>query len=141
MVAIKKIIKDKIEEKGISAHALEKMAGLKPSAVQNILYGRSKNPSISTIQAIANALGCSVTSLISGQDDESSSKASDLPWSQPLFLKCFDEVKNQLDKYGLTAMNKEEILSLVEEVYHYSQSNGIDTADANFTKWIIFRGR
>ena len=64
MTAISRHIKEKMVEKGLSAHALEKLAGLKLSAVQNIIYGRSKNPSVNILIPIAQALGCTVSDLL-----------------------------------------------------------------------------
>ena len=44
---------------------LELKAGLKPSAVHNILKEKSRNPSFETVTAIARTLGCSTEALTS----------------------------------------------------------------------------
>ena len=54
-------IKTKVKDKGLSVNKLEKMANLKPGSIYNIISGRSKNPSIYTVQSIAKVLDCSVS--------------------------------------------------------------------------------
>lgn len=150
MQSLSKKIKERIHEKGLSTHALEKRAGLKPSAVQNILYGRSKNPSITIIQAIAHALGCKITDLI--EDDMAASsltkkenasfpsfqreerEAKD--WDQNLYLQCFQEVNTLLEQERLV-LSREKILEIVEEIYTYSQGNRMSMPDKYFSKWLI----
>ena len=61
MSDLKTRIKDKLSQKNISASALEKKAGIRPSTLQNILQGRSKNPSIDVLQAVARSLSCTVS--------------------------------------------------------------------------------
>jgi len=133
---LKHILKKKIEEQGISAHALEKMAGLKPSAVQNILYGRSKNPSILTIKAIADALGCEITTLI---DIPESAKKEPTPnhiWDQELYLECSTACNESLHHMGMS-FSKDAILNIIDETYHYTVSNTLKKPDKNFIRWII----
>lgn len=146
-------IKERIHEQGLSTYALEKRAGLKPSAVQNILYGRSKNPSITIIQAIAQALGCRITDLI---DDEtrapSLTKKENSPfpslqrgeergdWDQNLYLQCFQEVNTLLEQERLN-LSRDKILEIVEEIYSYSQGNSLKEPDKYFSKWLIDKTR
>lgn len=71
MAQIVSYIKRKMEAEGLTAYALEKRAGLKPSAVNNIIYGKSKNPSIEILKGISKALNCSVSDLIGEQKETS----------------------------------------------------------------------
>jgi|GEM_PF-5722171 len=57
-------LKEKINEAGHSIQALERQAGLKPSAIQNIIAGKSRNPKIETLHAIAQILDCSVEDFV-----------------------------------------------------------------------------
>lgn len=149
MQSLSRKIKERIHEQGLSTHALEKRAGLKPSAVQNILYGRSKNPSITIIQAIAQALGCRITDLI-GDDSTPplSIKKGSIPypslqkngesgdWDQNLYLQCFQEVNTLLEQERLS-LSRDKILEIVEEIYSYSQGNSLQAPDKYFSKWLI----
>src|SRR5438445_761981 len=74
-------LKEKMTAIRISAHALEKQAGLKPSAVQNILHGRSKKPSAEILFAVAKILGCPVDELIDNNDEVDLSANNRIPSS------------------------------------------------------------
>lgn len=56
----------RMREKGWSGRQLALRAGIKPSVVRDILNGKSKDPGISKIAALAEALDCNVDTLISG---------------------------------------------------------------------------
>lgn len=71
MLATKKLIESiqenlqtRMEDKDLSPHELERKAGLKESAVRNILSGRSSNPGIESLTAIADTLDCSIDDLV-----------------------------------------------------------------------------
>jgi transcriptional regulator with XRE-family HTH domain len=145
-------IKEKITEKGLSTHALEKRAGLKPSAVQNILYGRSKNPSVTIVKAIAKALDCSVSDLL-GEEADNVPKASlkfdpsfatkniiSQEWDQDLYLRCFQELNVLLEKERVF-LSKGKILELAEEIYEYSQGNSLSVPDQYFAKWLVEKNK
>ena len=61
-------LKRLIEEKGLNAFALSKMTGITPATISKLLNGKSKDPGISTITAIASALGVSIEALATGED-------------------------------------------------------------------------
>lgn len=145
MQFIRKQIISKMKQNNISAHALEKKAGLKPSAVQNILYGRSKNPSIFILQAISKALDCSITDLIGEQNIElsltipPSSPKKDILWNCELYLDSLESVSHFLKKKKCHHLKEKRILDYVDEVYMYSLKKGLKSADLYFTKWLIER--
>lgn len=138
-------IKHKMESKNISAHALEKQAGLKASAIHNILYGRSKNPSISTLKAIANALDCTVSDLLEEslsqgvhlkENSHSYEESANLPWDSDLYAMCFTIV-NSILKNKKIELSREKVLNLVDEVYAYSLTGHHKTVDVHFVDWLI----
>lgn len=53
-----------MRERRITAKALSRKAGLNPTAVRDILTGRSKNPRSSTLFGLAAALRCDVSDLV-----------------------------------------------------------------------------
>lgn len=61
---IAKQIELRMKAQNISISILEKKAGVRPHAVRNILTGKSKSPSAVNLQAIADALGCTVKDLL-----------------------------------------------------------------------------
>ena len=54
--AIKLRIMDLCNENNITPNKLGRLAGLDPSTITSIFYGKSKNPGITTIQAICDGL-------------------------------------------------------------------------------------
>ena len=152
MGSLSKNIKERMAELEISAHALEKRAGLKTSSVQNIIYGRSKNPSISLISSIAKVLGCGIEDLIDDQSASSHLPAGDKPssssksyktflqktlsWDQTLYLKCFKLFYDLVEQRNII-LQKGMILDLVDEIYNYSLGNSIQEPDQYFAKWLI----
>jgi len=137
-------IKNEMEKRSWSVHALERQAGLKPSAIRNILYGRSKNPSLSVIQSIANALECSVADLIDEEAEERSKATGvekgenrdNLPWNQQLYLKCIQQLLTILIEKPIQ-LKKESILSVIDDAYFYSSVNNLEKPDQNFLNWLI----
>ena len=61
---ITKNIKKLRREKGISQDRLSKLADLSLNTIVNIEAGNNPNPTIETLQKIANALGVSLNKLI-----------------------------------------------------------------------------
>lgn len=60
-----KVITENLErlmaEKGFNPSSLAARAGLSHTAVRDILLGKSRNPKLATLEAIANAMGEAVT--------------------------------------------------------------------------------
>lgn len=143
-------IKQKISEQDSSVHALEKRAGLRPSAIQNIIYGRSKNPSITLIKAIAQALDCNIEDLVTSETlnqqqskthtskHENRSSSETKAWNQDLYLKCFNTIYSILKDNKITA-EKNKILDIVDEIYNYSLRSSRGEPDIYFATWLIER--
>jgi transcriptional regulator with XRE-family HTH domain len=149
IVSLSTKIRTKIQEKGLSPHAFEKQAGLKLSSVHNILYGRSKNPSINVLKTIAHALGCTVSELIEEKFDQGLSNNREvkeektpkdkiwdqIAWNQNLYLQCFDSVIHLIRKEKYT-FSRDQLHNLAEEVYMYAIECGNKIPDKPFMKWL-----
>ena len=135
-MALSARLKKKMEEKNITAHALEKKAGLKTSAVHNILYGRSKNPSLNLVQTIAEALDCTLSELLG--NNESLNLNPDIKWDCDLYVGCLQTV-SQLLKWKKMTFSRQKILECVDEVYLYSLKSDRKTADEHFAEWFIVK--
>jgi transcriptional regulator with XRE-family HTH domain len=151
MTSIAENIKEKMLEKGISAHALEKEAGLKNSAVQNILYGRSKNPSIKILTAISQVLNCNLSQLIG--DDlhkrentneepqiSANTKKDERPWHSDLYIASFNLVSSLLKQTNVL-FTKKKLLDTVDEVYIYSYKQNSNEPDKYFASWLINKNK
>ena len=58
--AVKNRILQICDEKDLTINALATAAGLPPSSIKNILYGKSKNPKIATIKIICDGVNMSL---------------------------------------------------------------------------------
>lgn len=148
MASLSARIRSKMKENNLSAHALEKQAGLRPSAVHNILYGRSKNPSVNIIQAIAHVLNCTTSELLEEYTSSSlsvekktaevfsSESTQRIPWNNELYLTCLETV-TRIMRVKKAFFPKEKILDYVDEIYLYSSRSGKKVSDKCFAEWLI----
>jgi len=56
------------EEKKITINKLAASAGVAPSTVKNILYGKSQNPGIVTLKLLCGGLGISLATFFSTEE-------------------------------------------------------------------------
>jgi transcriptional regulator with XRE-family HTH domain len=139
-------IKKILNTNNISIKGLERKSGLRYGAIQNILNGRSKNPTIKVLKSIAAELGCTINDLvynnqsspISPQVERVGQKlalGSDI-WDDDLFIKTSMLVKNILNLKKVKTTNEQAILCIVE-VYNFSSKNQNKSPDQRFAEWII----
>ena len=134
-------IKRRMVAKSLNIQSLEKKAGLKISAVRNILNGTSKKPNVFTLHAIAEALSCSILDLL-GSDVTGNSEASydspnaSKPWVGALFCEIVDLVKKAHEERGGN-LSSDKALSMIQEIYYYSLSKNDSKVDENFCQWVI----
>ncbi len=133
-------IENRMHEKNLNARELERRAGLKISAVRNILSGASKNPGIEVIAAIARLLNCSTDELLGLEQEksklESQKQKTITTWDYSLYENCLKEVQNYLISKNAKPQ-AEQILFFVREAYTYSLEGKDKKADIRFIKWII----
>lgn len=135
-------LREKMSETGISAHALEKQAGLKRSAVQNILYGKSKKPSAEILRAISKVLDCSITDLLSQQDAGTQnnylvqSSPSSYSLNTSLYAKAV-QAANDIFNDNNVSPEKQDALNYINELYQYSFNNNNPEIDNNFAVWLF----
>ena len=68
ITAIKNRILGLCEANNISINKLANIAGLPPSSLKNILYGKSQNPKIETIKIICDGLGITLGEFFNTSD-------------------------------------------------------------------------
>lgn len=133
-------IQSRMIDKNLNARELERRAGLKISAVRNILSGQSKNPGIEIIAAIANLLDCSADELMGIEYTKNKSEAPkqktiDL-WDFALYEDCLKEAQNYLQSKNLKPKG-DQVLFFIREAYIYSLEGKGNKADLRFIKWIV----
>ncbi len=137
------VVKEKITEymkaENLSIAELERRAGLSIHSVRNILKGRIKKPSAQSLQAIAQALNCSLSDLIKAdnitflQKKEKISPPIDYP---DLMLECTKIVLG-LIVASSSQSSVDEYLDIVRKVYAYSSKEEPRKADLKFAEWLI----
>lgn len=135
-------LKRKMQEVGISAHALEKRAGLKRSAVQNILHGRSHRPSAQILYAITKILGGSISELIgkfeSDNDEQVQSPTvtdEDKTFNPSLYAEAAKMAHEIFVSQEITP-SQNKALHFIEEIYSYAYENQCATIDEKFAQWL-----
>lgn len=138
--AIKHKIDEFLSQHNMSVTALERQAGVKPLLFRNLINGRSKNPSISTLIALARQIGCKIEDLLGEEfelQDDKAVKHTDLPETNLRLLNdCLSALSEELLKLGKNVPVKKVFLYL-EEVYLFSLKKGSLTPDLDFLDWII----
>ena len=55
-------------QRGVTINKLATLAALPPSSVKNILYGKSQDPKLSTIHALCDGLGMTMSEFFAADD-------------------------------------------------------------------------
>jgi transcriptional regulator with XRE-family HTH domain len=139
-------IEIRMKAKRMSIVELENKAKLKTHAVRNILRGKSKSPSAVNLQAIADALGCSVKDLLTTPEVLEDSpplsleevlhgkyRAYDMQGLLPEVVKTIDEYVQNQNK-NLTV---EQFLTSVKEIYLHSLQKDPKKVDRGFAEWFM----
>lgn len=138
-------LRRRLQDKGISANALERRAGLKPSAVQNILQGKSKQPAATLLQAIADELDCSVMDLLGDVVHQDSSEFASIPqekeistsdWNSAMYIEALHTVEKLLTEKNIE-FTKDLILKYADEIYKYSMHGDSNSIDIHFATWLV----
>lgn len=151
-LALKDKLKNILYEKRLLPTQVEKMAGLKAHAVRNILSGRSQNPSVLTLKAISDVLGCSVEDILEGKPEIPTSFHSEkgnppvekerkptpsFPIENPsLFLSSTSMLMQAVQEKGYT-LTTDQAFKLIREVYVFASKKNLSAPDKDFTEWLI----
>lgn len=125
-----------MDQKNISINSLEKKDGVKASAVQNIIYGRSKSPGVDTLISIAQALECSVYDLIGDIAGVTKRKPLESKWDMELYVKSVNAIYKTTREMELE-LSREDFLFCAYEVFKYSIMSSNKDIDLNFVHWIL----
>lgn len=134
-------LKEKLSEAGLSVHALEKQAGLKRSAVQNILHGRSKKPSAQILQAVAKILGCDINELLSTHSathasfTNSAIASAEQTFNARLYTEAA-QVAGDILQQAMAIPSTSQALFYIQEIYQYSVETNKTHIDNDFALWL-----
>ncbi len=135
-------IQIKLDEQKISVSEFERSAGLKRSAVANILAGKSKNPTLEVVISIANKLGCSIEELLdSVAPKDKGTRSINInpkgPEEAQLFLDIGTLLLKKLGALGLEP-SFPSFTNCFRETFFYATHGHKDRyQDEEFLSWII----
>lgn len=141
-IQLAKQISARLKAKNLSISMLEREAGLKNYAVQNIVSGKSKKPSAELLQAIADVLGCTIKELLSGPDIfheaelvKTKKEVLDGHYTQPEILEKIIKMVNKKVGERQTPLTNHQVLNYIEEVYLHSLQKEPPQIDEEFVNW------
>lgn len=139
---LKARIIERMAAKNLSIAELERRAGLTIHSVRNILKDRIKKPNIHSLQAIAEALDCSLLDLINpsappGIEFPQKKMRVSPPLKHPdLMLECTKTVLNLMAENKLK-LSVDDYVDIVRKVYIYSSKGEATQVDVRFAEWLI----
>ena len=143
--SLKEKIIERMDAKNFSIAELERRAGLSIHSVRNILKGRIKKPSAQSLQAIAEALECSIIDLMSNAPAAPSPFPTEsrvrtkkrTALDHPNLMKeCANQVLDILHQKKLK-ISVDEYLEITKKVYFYSSREEPRNFDMRFAEWLI----
>jgi len=134
---LKAKIQDYLDNTGATVASLERKVGLERAAIYNILRGSSKNPSITTVIKIAEALNCSLDELLDRARTKHSATDKDYEYNNVLFQECCDFITNYFSKNKNNKVKFAEVQRYVDELYSYIMENNIESIDQRFANWLL----
>lgn len=126
---------------GLNVKKLERNANLKVNAVKNILLGRSQNPNVYTVVAIANALNCNLYELLGELPPESSETPMMLDPTHridhpELMKQCMNTVLTFVETHA-KSITVTQLMLIADHIYRYSLQTSSKTMDEHFAEWIM----
>lgn len=137
---LKQFIQEKLVSSKMNTSELERKAGLSATSIRKILLGSSQNPTLETLNAIANVFNCSLDELVGRRiiDNDKNLKKLSLKENLPLstdLLSATLENSISLYKKKEKEITLNEFINFVLETYQYCmlQKNGM--FDKEFHDW------
>jgi transcriptional regulator with XRE-family HTH domain len=109
-----------------------------PHAVVNILHGRSKNPSLKTVHAIAQQLGCGVEELLNQPLSTPVTKqnSANSVWNADLYLETVKVLLESLKQHQMQP-DLNWLHEAISEAYAYALGNPEQKCDSRFIRWLV----
>ncbi len=114
-------------------------ADVQHDVIKKVTTGAIENPGIKTVTAIAQAIGCSIDSLVGySPKNESSAKliSADLSLNQTLFNATIIHILLYIDKNNISS-SIGQLLHAIDSIYDYSTRREQDAPDNNFANWVL----
>lgn len=134
-----------LKETNLTVPELERRAGIKPYSLRNIVQGKSTNPSVEIVFAIARELGYTVEELLSSSVSHKDNKNA--PKTNEHLISIFNHIK--LDKnllseihnflfdsfQHLNDINFYQYICGLSDIYQYCFEQNNKSFDIRFANW------
>lgn len=139
MSTLQRRLQQKLEEAQINVSELERRAHLPLSAARRILLGNTKNPTLETIVAISDVLGCSVDELAREEyaTDPIRSRYP-IAFESDLFIQLTEAVKWYLHHHKIPkTVTFNEFIMCIIEMYEFTLTHPERKIDRHFVIWYL----
>jgi len=110
MVSVKEKVSQCMREKGWSIVTTAERSGVPAATIKSIIYGKSNNQKVTTLEKLAKVFECSINDLLEEADGVENRKVD-----AELFKECLDAVELFLRKKNLE-IRKEKLMMVIENL-------------------------
>lgn len=110
MVSVKEKVSQCMRAKGWSIVTTAERSGVPAATIKSIIYGKSNNQKVTTLEKLAKVFECSINDLVEEADGVENRKVD-----AELFKECLDAVELFLRKKNLE-IRKEKLMMVIENL-------------------------
>lgn len=128
-----------MEKNHIKPHTLAKAANVPESSIKNILYGRSKKPSLELLEPLAEKLKCKISDLLSDDDpriNKTPHQYAPETWNGPLYVAALQAII-EISTTQNIPLTQDQAKSYAQRVYQYAIFNKTQIIDVGFAKYLM----
>ena len=119
-MAVKENIIYQIKQKGWSIVTTSQRSGIPEVTIKSIIYGKSNNQKLTTLEKFAKAFGCSVSDLIADKPNQEDENNNAKNFDQKLFNKASKNVEKYLSTKDIN-FDKSKTIKIIDAVYSLMQ--------------------
>lgn len=135
---LKNNLRELLQKNNLSIAEAERQAGLRMSALRNIMRDQSKNPSVENLNKLATLFQCSITDLIC--EEPPSKREGTLKTIENFdILVEYANLVQKLVKENNFNLSFTQYSKIQKECYYYTIENNLSELDKNFTKWFLLK--
>jgi len=135
MVSVKEKVSQRMREKGWSIVTTAERSGVPAATIKSIIYGKSNNQKVTTLEKLAKVFECSISDLVEEAEGVENRRVD-----KELFKECLDAVELFLSQKNLE-IRKEKLMMVVENLSSLlikKKNKGLTySIDDETIEWII----
>jgi len=135
-MAVKENIIYQIKQKGWSIVTTSQRSGIPEVTIKSIIYGKSNNQKLTTLEKFAKAFRCSVSDLIADKPNQEDENNNAKNFDQKLFNKASKNVEKYLSTKDIN-FDKSKTIKIIDAVYSLMQRKKNEEIDDSMIEWII----